>query len=172
MAKCSECGFLAVWHFKNYKFLEASNYFRSNGALENEARTLSIYETRCFCSKADLAHEVTQDQHYLFAYPEAVKNIISKERKCGGETPWLQGFHPKEHVEMQDRLSERRWRFAEGLIFAIAGGVVALFSQWVAKPDVPVININPPTVNVTTPPVNVTIQAPPPAKSTKKAEQK
>lgn len=73
---------------------------------------------------------------------------------------------------MQDRLSERRWRFAEGAIFAVAGGLVALFSQWVGKPDVPVVNISPPTVNVTIPPVNVTVQTPPPAKVPKKIEDK
>lgn len=57
---------------------------------------------------------------------------------------------------MLDKRTERRWRIMEGLVFAVAGGVVALFAQWVAHP--PIVTIAPPTVNVTSPPVNVTVQ--------------
>jgi hypothetical protein len=164
MAKCSRCGLLAVWDVRKNEFLEATEYFRANGYLENFPQNEHAYQAKCFVQKANLVLEVTTDPEHIFGYGRIELNAIMKDRICSAETPWIQGFHPKEHQEMLDRKSERRWRIAEGLIFAVtgavAGSLVALISQWVAKPAVPVVNISPPTVNVTTPPINVTVQAP------------
>lgn len=170
MPKCKDCGFLAVWGVRDYGFSEASEAFRADGMRATHDPT--NYQAKCFVQKYDLLVEVESNPDHIFNRAQAVKDAIRKERKCSEYTGWRQGFHPKEHREMLERAEERRWRLLEGLLFAIAGGSVALFAQWVAKPDIPVVNISPPTVNITTPPVNVTVQVPKPAKEPKEAKEK
>jgi|GEM_PF-5632631 len=157
MAKCSECGFLAVWDVRKYEFIETSEHCRSHGFPERYTQHLQAYEVKCLIQKHDLGKEVRAGD-YVVGLKDTVRKVITTLRTCNGFTPWIQGFHPKEHQEMIDRKSERRWRVIEGLIFAVAGGLVAVLSQLVTKP--PIVNINPPTVNVTSPPVNVTLQPP------------
>jgi len=160
MAKCSKCGWLAVWDCRERRFIEASELFRSTGGPEYMPHNPEAYKTKCFIRKADLSLDIKTRVESGLAYARVTKEEICKERDCEWETPWVQGFSPKEHQEMLDRKSERRWRLVEGLVFATAGGVVALFSQWVVKPAIPVVNISPPAVTVTTPPINVTVQPP------------
>jgi hypothetical protein len=156
MAKCAQCGFLAVWDLRNTQFQEASEWFRAHGVPEHVQENRAAYQAKCFVQADDLIKEVPQSPGRGTEYTQAILSAIKRDRNCSVATPWKQGFHPKEHQEMIDRRSERRWRVIEGLIFAVAGGLVAVLSQIVTKP--PIVNITPPTVNVTTPPVNVMVQ--------------
>lgn len=168
MVKCSECGFLAVWFRSQRTFEEASEQLRKSGFPDVTLNDQNVFHAKCFLQKYNLVSELDSNPKAgvarVFGYSSVVLEVIDTERKCDGYTPWMQGSHPKEHQEMLDKRSERRWRIAEGLIFAVsgavAGSVIALASQWATKPEVPIVNISPPTVNVTTPPVSVTVQVP------------
>lgn len=164
MVRCKDCGFLAIWYRINRKFEEAPELFREKGALQTTSHVDALYQPACFVRMADLSDEIIKSSDgYTATYREDIANlkVIARERNCDGYFQWIQGFHPKEHQEMLDRKSERRWRIAEGLIFAVTGAVVgslvALVPQWAAKPVVPVINISPPSVTVTSPPITITV---------------
>lgn len=175
MAKCSECGFLAVWLTREYEFREASRFFRQQGGPENTIANYMAYTPQCFVRQWDLASEASSNPLHVLqdGYRNIVKGVITKDRICSSHTSWMQGFHPKEHQEMLDRKSERRWRIAEGLIFAVTGAVVgslvALVPQWTAKPIIPVVNVSPPSVTVTSPPITITM--PPADKEQIRAKQ-
>ncbi len=162
MPKCKDCGFLAIWLRAHNRFQEATELTRDHGLppeiIQNDEK---VFHAKCFIQKYDLVTEckAANPIDQVWQFDKRVLEVIDKERSCNGYIAWAQGFSPKEHQEMLDRKSERRWRFVEGLVFAIGGGVVALFSQWVATPASPVVNISPPAVSITTPPVNVTVQA-------------
>jgi hypothetical protein len=64
------------------------------------------------------------------------KSAICEERSCEGFTNWQQGFTPKEHREMLDRLrlqewqdkqrrEDKRWRIIELVILGVMTTVVA-----------------------------------------------
>lgn len=168
MVKCNECGFLSVWLLQGQKFVEATEYFRENGRPENIVINTMAYQPKCFVQEIPINTEIdSEDRHGSLKYMEAVASVIKKDRICSRKTGWFQGRSPKEHQEMLDKKSERRWQVVHSLLFTVAGGIVALFSQWVVKPIIPVVNISPPAVNVITPPINVTVQAPPDTKHPK-----
>jgi len=162
MVKCSECGFLSVWLVREQQFVEATEYFRTNGHPENMLLNPRAYQAKCFVQEIPINTEIKVDRDHPTLYKDAVSGVINKDRICNRKTDWFQGRSPKEHQEMLDRKSERRWRIAEGLIFAITGAVVgslvALAPQWSAKPVIPVVNISPPSITITSPPINVTVQ--------------
>lgn len=165
MVKCKDCGFLAVWLRLQNKFEEASDLTRTTGwPPETTVNNEQAFHVKCFIQKYDLVREckAANPIDQAFSFDKRVFEVVNIERQCTGHTEWLQGFSPKEHQEMIDRKSERRWRIAEGLIFAVTGAVVgslvALVPQWAAKPVIPVVNISPPAVTVTSPQINVTVQ--------------
>ena len=41
---------------------------------------------------------------------EAARTVSARERDCASFTPWRQGFTPKEHLEMLDRVERQRWQ--------------------------------------------------------------
>jgi hypothetical protein len=163
MPKCKDCGFLAIWLRAHNRFQEATELTRDHGLppeiIQNDEK---VFHAKCFIRKYDLVAEckAANPIDQVWQFNKRILEVVDKERSCNGYKAWIQGFSPKEHQEILDKKSERRWQVVHGLLFTIAGGIVALFSQWVAKPSVPVVNISPPAVNITTPPVNVTVRAP------------
>jgi hypothetical protein len=126
MAQCSKCGFLAVWMLKEYKFREASKYFRDNGKPENVTEVYSEYQPQCFVQKFDLAKEAKDGQEYR----TVVKGVIKKDRTCNVTTPWIQGFSPKEHKEMllTESMLETQRRHADRSLWVaiVAASVTAI----------------------------------------------
>lgn len=114
MAKCKDCGFLAVWDLKQNHFVETSEHCRRDGYPEGSVQNVGAYQVKCFVQKANLAREVSEDPEHIYGYARTVQNVVKKDRICNGETPWIQGFHPKEHQEMllNDERLKRQQRHA------------------------------------------------------------
>jgi len=138
MAKCSECGFLAVRNTKSRQLEETEQDIRETGVIErlfdDSERVHEIgsgyprYEPPlCFIGAIDLR---TETGKYGEGTQERIKSAINEERECGSFTQWQQGFTPKEHREMIDRKWEKKWHWIEiGIIIV----VTALFNYliWV-----------------------------------------
>lgn len=140
MAKCSRCGLLALWDIRNNEFLEATEYFRANGHLENLPQNEHAYQAKCFVRKANLVLEVAIDPEHIFGYAKIELNAITKDRICNAETPWIQGFHPKEHKEMlvNEQILERQRRHANhslwiAIVAAIVTAISGLVGAYIAR---------------------------------------
>lgn len=117
MAKCSECGYLAIWDSTNTTFYEAEKYFRENGRRQNRVFSLNNCMPACFIQKDNLEKEWYQDLSLstISEPKDRIVAICEKSRNCDGYTPWLQGFHPKEHKQMllNDEMVKAQQRHAE-----------------------------------------------------------
>lgn len=104
MAKCSECGFLAIWDGHNRKFWEAHKEYRENGGSDNIQGGSPSWEVpQCFIQKADLEDELpsTLSNALIGKTRRDVLEVCDRERTCDGFIPWIQGFHPKERMDMK-----------------------------------------------------------------------
>jgi hypothetical protein len=114
MPKCSECGLLAVWRVTPSQLEEASQHFRDGGKHENIEDDEGKYQPKCFVREWTLHAEAketqskSQDSTEAGRYAPHVKHVIQAERPCSQFTPWLQGFSPKEHVEMKSQADLRK----------------------------------------------------------------
>lgn len=91
-----------MWDSINLSLFEAPEHYRREGELLNHQNSMSTCAPKCFIRKADLEKDVLTDGElrHLFNLKNGIKHVIQQERSCDGYTPWLQGFHPKEHKEM------------------------------------------------------------------------
>ena len=137
MAKCSECGFLAMWNSIHSTFSEAHKHYREHGYLPNEALSMNTGVPACFIQKADLEKEFYSDES-LSSIPTTqgkVKALCGRERNCDGFIPWIQGFHPKERQDMKiqdDRIKSERWHAATSLAVAVLGTLFAAGMTYLA----------------------------------------
>lgn len=133
MAKCSECGFLAVRNTKTRELVETEQNIRDTGEIEivfdDTTRRFHeigsgypMYELPlCFVGACDLRPEFGENHKAI-----EIKSAISGERKCNSFIKWQQGFTPKEHREMIDREKQRKWHVIE-LTLIITGNIFAGF---------------------------------------------
>jgi len=102
MPKCSDCGLLAVWlPSPNAEFREASLQFRESAYFSQADHQGVSYHARCFVRAQDLSQEVLRWKKGGDPDALATLRTIDADRVCQSFTPWLQGFSPKEHAEMQ-----------------------------------------------------------------------
>jgi hypothetical protein len=145
MAKCSECGYLALRNRETRELDEAETAFRRDGKLIEITRAYAskVWDKGTMLHEQVLSHSIHEELPLCFARnvdlrqgfkepdPEhdsintqrvdeaTVKGIVVKERECKTFTKWQQGFTPKEHREMIDQERERRWHFIELIVFVI-----------------------------------------------------
>jgi hypothetical protein len=93
---------MAIWNSMDLRLLEAPEEFRREGQLQNHHNSMNTCAPTCFIRKADLANEVMTDPELtpIISLQNGIRQVIQRERTCNGFTPWMQGFHPKEHREM------------------------------------------------------------------------
>lgn len=101
MAKCSECGFLAIWNKNERSFSEAYQEFRKAAPYEDLLMFNAVVPS-CFVRRLNLEAETWENDSIsqLPTLELKIKAILDEPRSCDGFTPWLQGFHPKEHKQM------------------------------------------------------------------------
>ena len=160
MAKCVDCGFLALRliHPDSAEtaypavvgLAEADQGFRSTGKIPRIAPpptrgvlhgTRQVYADRpvCFVQADDYSTD-----------GDGILALLQRDRSCEpANTPWHQGFSPKEHQEMLDRKEllewqerredkdkiwrsdertrDNRWRAGE-LVVLITGVIIAIFA--------------------------------------------
>ena len=108
MAKCEDCGFLAVRNRQTRALSETEASMREKGEPARIPKVeLPFYERNpiCFLQMNDLTAEMEKlDDKTSF------KNVIKKERECKPCTKWIQGFTPREHKEMIDAEKQQTWQ--------------------------------------------------------------
>jgi hypothetical protein len=119
MAKCSECGYLAVRNTKTRELVETEQSIRDTGVIEvvYDDTTRRFHEIGsgypryepplCFVGFIDLWSE---SGDYGHASTETIKSAIDTERECNKFAKWQPGFTPKEHWEMIDREARLKWQ--------------------------------------------------------------
>ena len=179
MAKCSECGYLAVRNIDWRNLVEVELDYRNTGECPKRIDYSPPYEIydvpRCFKQASNLWDEI---QNLQGSDSEKIRSVIQKDRPCDEFTEWHQGFTPREHQEMVDREKQlewqagredkdrewrreeskenRKWRFREFIVAVVALAVIVLASiigALIQRGGQPTININ-----TTTNPPNVTVQ--------------
>jgi len=129
MAKCKDCGFLAVWIRLQNRFDEASEQVREQGRPEGVINNEESFQAKCFIRKHDLVAEIETNKKSVlagaFGYGARVLEVIDTERACAGYTTWMQGFHPKEHEQMllNHEMLERQRRHST---FSLIVGILAI----------------------------------------------
>jgi hypothetical protein len=134
MAKCSECGFLALRNTETRELDEAEEAFRRDGKVIEVTRAYAskVWDKSSFLHEQVLSHNIHEELPLCFAgevdlrqgfkvldtkyksintprvNEATVQEIVVKERECKAFTKWQQGFTPKEHKEMIDKEQERK----------------------------------------------------------------
>jgi len=120
MAKCVECGFLAVRNIETRSLEEVEFESRRSGDFAGRYYYIPI----CFAMVADYGEELKQlrnlpenatrqneiGEEIWPKWEDLRKTVFSKERKCESFTRWQQGFTPKEHMEMINRKEMLEWQ--------------------------------------------------------------
>ena len=111
--KCKDCGFMALRGWADRQLKEAGLHFRESGEEERvEGEPLYDGLPVCFAQKARLDKEILGLGGGNF-YIHHLMRVIGRHRICDGFTEWLQGFTPKEHMELLDRKQWRLWQTKE-----------------------------------------------------------
>jgi hypothetical protein len=148
MAKCSECGFLALRNRKNNNLDEADSDFRKKGMVtqvwDDQGRNPHrLYRDipLCFAGSKYLSEQLNNLTEPNNPFKQ-VSLVITKETDCKKFIDWLQGFTPKEHKEMIDeqwklkqeterRKNDRKWHWVELLVITIMAGLFTLLGAWI-----------------------------------------
>lgn len=139
MVKCSDCGFLTVRNVTTRGLEEAGDDFREKASIPTidpqGGRPHAQHEQRplCFARCHNLGDEISKGIVAGTDEVRSVKQVIHNERECGEFVKWQQGFTPKEHREMIDRQSDRKWRIITGIIFIVLAGLFTLLGAYIAK---------------------------------------
>ncbi len=104
VVKCVDCGFLAVRHRESRELCSAELDYREHGRIPNlqpsSGTGYQMYEEAPLCFQRIVAFRTSE-----CSSPEARVAVLQEERgDCEGFTVWQQGFTPKEHREMLDRM--------------------------------------------------------------------
>ena len=139
MVKCANCGYLSVRSKIDYGLAEPATDFRERGtvAIGYDAQghnQHSLHEPIPLClARQSYLIDATKNIKNKGNPFEEVKAIIQKDMDCKGFAQWQQGFTPKEHREMADRRSDRKWHWVElGLTLAV-GATIALIAALVGR---------------------------------------
>jgi hypothetical protein len=128
VAKCAECGFLAVRHSETRKLEEAEKAFRERGTIPivGMGRPYQRHESMplCFMGSYDLRDECNKRAKKGNPNQKTILEVIQEERQCGSFTKWQLGFTPKEHKEMLDSEKMQKWHRIE-LIIIVGGNLLA-----------------------------------------------
>lgn len=109
MARCAECGFLAVRDLQTRELAEVEEGMRMKWELPQILGTSTnrYHEyPLCLVQATNLTRDCGDPYH-----PDAVRQALWMDRRCDQYLQWRQGFTPKEHVEM--RHAERMEQIAE-----------------------------------------------------------
>lgn len=147
--KCSECGFIALRHKDSRILVEVEDEYRQTGTL----RFSGIYELYplCILNSVNIASEIEIIQKSVNDEPksdnqggeipprwgEHIKVVLNNPRKCKLFWRWKQGFSPKEHTELLDRINEKHWHIIEVIIIIILTGLFSWFIHWISGSPVP-----------------------------------
>lgn len=195
MAQCSKCGFLSIWLSDKRSFEEAYQDFRS-GRHFKDNYSFNTTIPACFVQKANLAYEYDTDESIstVSRFGDKVRTILEKPRNCDGYTPWMQGFHPKEHKEMllNEQIVEAQRKNAQHSLHAaiatalftglavVAGSIVTYWSaDLTAKATLEAVKMQIESdreiakleISKPSPPINVVVQIPDPAASKKSSKK-
>lgn len=95
MVRCAGCGYVAVRHRETRELAEVEHETRETGRVP-AFQNLKLYRGLfCFVQAADLENEADVDSS------AGMLAVLHRERACAAYTPWVQGFTPREHYEMQ-----------------------------------------------------------------------
>jgi hypothetical protein len=123
MVKCADCGFLAARNRQDRQLEEAESIMREKGipAVTFSSNAVMGIGTKhegeplCFVQANDLRKEFWETTHrehptYQIVDSDSIVEVLLRDRECKDFVKWQQGFTPKEHREMLDRLEQRRWQ--------------------------------------------------------------
>lgn len=106
MAKCSDCGFLAIRDRQTRELLEVEQVTRDTGKREKISISSLLFDYPiCLTRAYDLNLEMGERPN-----AEKILAVIQKERLCNEFTEWHQGLTPKGHWEMVDREARLKWQ--------------------------------------------------------------
>lgn len=118
LVSCQQCGFLTLKNRENDTLCEASESFRRERSIVVGLQKRHIHEEipLCFVQATSLREQCGGKDD-----KNTVLEVITSPRKCEQFIKWVQGFSPKEHVEMEmlrkerervesATMADRRWR--------------------------------------------------------------
>lgn len=138
MVRCANCGYLAARAMQSRQLLEAEEGYRFRGENPIVANG-NAYEDKpvCFVWAWDLRSEIGNPPD---PGRPSKRDVMLKPRECSDFTKWIEGFTPKEHVEMQllreahdyrdkQERDSRRWRIIELIVMGLAVTLVSAAVQ-------------------------------------------
>lgn len=112
--RCADCGYLAVRENVTWTLWEAEQEFRDDLQSPSNISGLANAQPRsfggaplCFVGETDFAIEPGGTEQDKKARRLA---LLSKDRSCDSFIEWKRGFTPKEHMEMNLLLEQRKWQ--------------------------------------------------------------
>jgi hypothetical protein len=93
MARCADCGFLSVRSTSTHDLHEVRANWRETGGVPREY----ISEPRCFVRAIRLEDERPSPET---GEQSGFVEIIGRERNCPKFFPWMQGYNPRDHLDM------------------------------------------------------------------------
>lgn len=106
MAKCSECGFLAIQNLHDRRLIEAEATYRESGELILIQPDVRIdRHPVCLMRACNLRREANDSDS-----PKSFLPVIQGERDCRQFTEWQQGMSPQEHRDMLQQKMLLEWQ--------------------------------------------------------------
>jgi hypothetical protein len=138
MAKCAECGFLAILNEETGELQETQWLIRQDGVLASPLCFMRVYDLWAESNTPRGNYDFTSRTSSL------IVATLQKERECNQFVKWQQGFSPKEHREMIDRekqdkleaeirASNKRWHIAEIIMIIILTGLFTLLGAFIGR---------------------------------------
>ena len=94
--RCVACGFLASYDWSEPPAVRAIDTFTRSGSIR-----ISGMPLWCFKGAADIQGQVIQATVGHGDAEERIREVIDRDRKCGGWFRYRSGFSPKEHAEQE-----------------------------------------------------------------------
>lgn len=104
--KCSECGYLALWHSDHARIDEAPEEFRKTGEVPANFIGKEVHRPWPLC----FARAVDIDKQTEGKSSAAIRKIVNAPRACDKFTDWLQGYSPREHHDMLQLDRQLEWQ--------------------------------------------------------------
>jgi hypothetical protein len=173
MVKCIDCGYLTLRRNSTRELVEVEAEIRDTGEIPKDhygPRDIQpLYDPPLICFRNKF--KLYEEQNAVTGVGPAgrILAVINKERPCDKFKKWVQGFTPKQHVEMDlierqqasiDRKDRRDWwwRIFELFVMAVIVTAVSILGNiWAAlvergsllkdKPQVNAIDQQQPTTN-------------------------
>ena len=151
--RCVDCGYLAVRDKETRRLHEAERDETGNVAFP---KVRSIASGGILLTKYDLPICFTRNSNLLSEYGARpsdadayniwqanTQEVLIRERDCSHFTDWLQGFTPKEHLDMNDRKTmlemeerrrrnDRKWHWIELFAIVLGTGFFTLLGMWIS----------------------------------------